>query len=144
MLESRLDNIIFRAGFANSRKQSRQIVNHGPVLVNGKRVDIPSYLIKAGDVVSVKENSLNHPAILASLENKASVPAYLEFDAKKFAEEKLANNKEEPKEEKTSESKEKTEEKAETVTENKEETKEITEEKPVKRSFFGKKNNSEG
>ena len=67
-----------------------------------------------------------------------------EFDAKKFAEEKLANNKEEPKEEKTSESKEKTEEKAETVTENKEETKEITEEKPVKRSFFGKKNNSEG
>jgi len=57
MLESRLDNIIFRAGFANTRKQSRQIVNHGHILVNGKKVDIPSYLVKAGDVITVKASS---------------------------------------------------------------------------------------
>ena len=51
LLESRLDNILFRAGFGVTRKQSRQIVNHGHVLVNGKKVDIPSYLVKAGDVI---------------------------------------------------------------------------------------------
>lgn len=57
MLESRLDNVIFRAGFAITRRQARQIVNHGHVLVNGKKVDIPSYLLKAGDEVTVKSNS---------------------------------------------------------------------------------------
>jgi len=57
LLESRLDNVLFRAGFGITRKQSRQIVNHGHVLVNGKKVDIPSYLLKAGDVVTVKEKS---------------------------------------------------------------------------------------
>ncbi len=59
MLESRLDNVIFRAGFAITRRQARQIVNHGHVLVNGKKVDIPSYLLKAGDEVTVKSNSQN-------------------------------------------------------------------------------------
>lgn len=57
MLESRLDNVIFRAGFAITRKQARQIVNHAHILVNGKKVDVPSYLLKAGDVVTVKESS---------------------------------------------------------------------------------------
>ena len=57
MLESRLDNILFRAGFAITRKQARQIVNHGHVLVNGKKVDIPSYLVKPQDVVTVKQKS---------------------------------------------------------------------------------------
>ena len=57
LLESRLDNVLFRAGFGITRKQSRQIVNHGHVLVNGKKVDIPSYLLKAGDIVTVKERS---------------------------------------------------------------------------------------
>ncbi len=57
MLESRLDNVVFRAGFAITRKQSRQIVNHGHVLVNDKKVDIPSYLLKEGDVVTVKSKS---------------------------------------------------------------------------------------
>ena len=57
MLESRLDNIIFRAGFAITRKQARQIVNHGHVLVNGKKVDIPSYLVKPQDVITVKQKS---------------------------------------------------------------------------------------
>ena len=56
-LESRLDNVLYRAGFAITRRQARQIVNHGHVLVNGKKVDIPSYLLKAGDVVTVRESS---------------------------------------------------------------------------------------
>ena len=56
-LESRLDNVLYRAGFAITRRQARQIVNHAHVLVNGKKVDIPSYLLKAGDVVTVKESS---------------------------------------------------------------------------------------
>ena len=60
MLESRLDNVIFRAGFAVTRRQARQIVNHGHVMVNGKKVDIPSYLLKAGDEVTVKTNSQNY------------------------------------------------------------------------------------
>ena len=60
MLESRFDNVIFRAGFAVTRRQARQIVNHGHVLVNGKKVDIPSYLLKAGDEITVKSNSQNY------------------------------------------------------------------------------------
>ena len=57
LLESRLDNVLFRAGFGITRKQSRQIVNHGHILVNGKKVDIPSYLLKAGDVITIRERS---------------------------------------------------------------------------------------
>ena len=57
ILESRLDNVLYRAGFAITRRQARQIVNHAHVLVNGKKVDIPSYLLKVGDVVTVRENS---------------------------------------------------------------------------------------
>lgn len=84
LLESRLDNIIYRLGMARTRRGARQIVNHGHILVNDKKVDIPSYRVKPGDTVRVKENSLNHPAIIASLEDKRTVPAYLEFDAKKL------------------------------------------------------------
>jgi len=84
LLESRLDNIVYRLGMARTRRGARQVVNHGHILVNGKKVDIPSYRVMPGDVVSVKENSLNHAAILGSLEQKATVPAYLEFDAKKL------------------------------------------------------------
>jgi small subunit ribosomal protein S4 len=57
MLESRLDNVLYRAGFGITRKQSRQIVNHGHILVNGKKVDIPSYLLKSGDVITIKSKS---------------------------------------------------------------------------------------
>jgi len=85
LLESRLDNLVYRLGMANTRRGARQVVNHGHILVNGKKVDIPSYRVKVGDTISVKENSLNHPAILAALENKTAVPAYLEFDAKKLS-----------------------------------------------------------
>ncbi|MBE6156304.1 MAG: 30S ribosomal protein S4 [Firmicutes bacterium] len=84
LLESRLDNIVYRLGMARTRRGARQVVNHGHILVNAKKVDIPSYRVMPGDIVSVKENSLNHPAIIASLEDKATVPAYLEFDAKKL------------------------------------------------------------
>ncbi len=85
LLESRLDNIVYRLGLARTRRAARQVVNHGHILVNGKKVDIPSYRVMPGDIVSVKENSLNHPAILASLEGKPTVPAYLEFDNKKLS-----------------------------------------------------------
>jgi len=84
LLESRLDNLVYRLGMAKTRRASRQVVNHGHILVNGKKVDIPSYRVKPGDVISVKESSLNHPAILAALEDKVTVPQYLEFDAKKL------------------------------------------------------------
>ena len=57
ILESRLDNVIFRLGFAKTRNQARQMVSHGHINVNGKKVDIPSYLVKVGDVISLKENS---------------------------------------------------------------------------------------
>ena len=81
LLESRLDNVIFRAGFAITRKQSRQIVNHGHVLVNGKRVDIPSYLLKAGDVVTVKSKSTDFVRKqVIEMIDMACAPAWLTID----------------------------------------------------------------
>ena len=59
LLDSRLDNVLFKAGFGITRKQSRQIVNHGHILVNDKKVDVPSYLLKAGDVITVKSKSVD-------------------------------------------------------------------------------------
>ena len=82
LLESRLDNMVYRLGMARTRRSARQIVNHGHILVNGKKVDIPSYTIKVGDTISVKENSKNHPAIIDSLEQNRTVPAFLEMDKK--------------------------------------------------------------
>ena len=82
LLESRLDNMVYRLGMARTRRSARQIVNHGHILVNGKKVDIPSYTIKVGDIISVKENSKNHPAIIDSLEQNRTVPAFLEMDKK--------------------------------------------------------------
>ncbi len=82
LLESRLDNIVYRLGMARTRRSARQIVNHGHILVNGKKVNIPSYTTKPGDVITVKETSKNHPAILDALEQNQSVPAYLEMDKK--------------------------------------------------------------
>ncbi len=84
LLESRLDNLVYRMGLARTRRSSRQIVNHGHILVNGKKVDIPSYTCKIGDVISVKEQSLNHPAIIDALEVTVSNPAFVEFDKKKL------------------------------------------------------------
>ena len=84
LLESRLDNLVYRMGLSTTRRGARQIVNHGHILVNGKKVNIPSYTCKPGDVISVKENSMNHPAILDAIEQKRTVPAFLEMDEKKL------------------------------------------------------------
>ena len=80
LLESRLDNVIFRAGFAITGKQSRQIVNHGHVLVNGKRVDIPSYLVKAGDVITVKSRSSEFVKNVTDSIDMAINPAWITID----------------------------------------------------------------
>ena len=84
LLESRLDNIVYRMGLSTTRRGARQIVNHGHSLVNGVKVDIPSYTCKPGDVISVKENSKEHKAILNTIELNIKTPAYVEFDNKKL------------------------------------------------------------
>lgn len=68
LLESRLDNLVYRLGFANTRRGARQLVNHGHITVDGKKVDIASYRIKPGSTISLKEQSKEHPAIKQSLE----------------------------------------------------------------------------
>jgi small subunit ribosomal protein S4 len=80
LLETRLDNVVYRLGFASSRKEARQLVLHNHFTVNGKKVNIPSYLVKAGDVVAVKDNSMDSAKIKEVLEANASrpVPAWLD------------------------------------------------------------------
>lgn len=85
MLESRLDNLVYRMGMAKTRRASRQLVNHGHILVNGKNVDIPSYQVKPGDIISVKESSMNHPVIKECLENTTNRVAFVTFDEKKMS-----------------------------------------------------------
>jgi len=82
LLERRLDNTVFRLGFASSRGQARQLVRHKHILVNGRKVDIPSYLISAGDVVSLKEKSRANAGINENLEAVArrGVPSWIELD----------------------------------------------------------------
>ena len=84
LLETRLDNVVYRMGLATTRRAARQVVNHGHITVNGIKVDIPSYTVKPGDVVAVKEQSLDHPAIKAAVEATLNRPAYVEFDANKL------------------------------------------------------------
>ena len=84
LLESRLDNLVYRMGLARTRRAARQIVNHGHILVNDVKVDIPSYTCKPGDVISVKENSLDHAGIRETIELGIKTPAYVEFDSKKL------------------------------------------------------------
>ena len=83
MLELRLDNVLFRLGFARTRKEARQIVDHKHVLVNGKQVNIPSYLVKAGDTIEIKENKKGSQRYKEILEATAGnmVPEWLEADA---------------------------------------------------------------
>ena len=76
--ESRLDNIVYSLGWATSRAEATQLVTHGHFLVNGKRVDIPSYLCKAGDVVAIKKASLDSEKFKAILEKTGTIPAWLE------------------------------------------------------------------
>ena len=82
MLESRLDNVVFRLGFARTRKEARQIVDHTHVLVNGKQVNIPSYLVSAGDVIEIKENKKGSERYKGILEVTAGrvVPEWLDVD----------------------------------------------------------------
>ena len=84
VLEARLDNVVYRMGMATTRRAARQVVNHGHITVNGIKVDIPSYTVKPGDVIAVKEQSLDHPAIKAAVEATLNRPAYVEFDANKL------------------------------------------------------------
>jgi small subunit ribosomal protein S4 len=83
MLERRLDNIVYRLGLALSHHQARQLVRHGHFQVNGKKVDVPSYLVSAGDVVSVRDRSKKMPVFLTSLEARKGqwVPEWLELDS---------------------------------------------------------------
>ncbi|MBR3249719.1 MAG: 30S ribosomal protein S4 [Clostridia bacterium] len=83
ILESRLDNVVYRLGFGSSRAQARQLVNHGQFEVNGKKVDIASYLVKPGDVVSVRESKKDNSTIKANVEENAAkpVPEWLEKNA---------------------------------------------------------------
>jgi len=83
LLESRLDNVVYRLGLASSRRASRQLVNHGHVLVDGKRVDIPSYLLKPGQTITLREKSQNHPAVVAALELVTSRKDFVTFDDNK-------------------------------------------------------------
>ncbi len=80
LLESRLDNILYRAGLGITRKQSRQIVNHGHVLVNGRKVDIPSYLVKAGDIITIKTRSTEFLKSVIEMIDLACAPAWMTID----------------------------------------------------------------
>ncbi len=84
ILESRLDNVVFRLGLANTRRESRQMVNHGHVLVNGKRLDIPSYRVKIGDVITLKERTVNSERMkdIVEANSTRTVPKWLDMDKK--------------------------------------------------------------
>ncbi|NLM40102.1 MAG: 30S ribosomal protein S4 [Firmicutes bacterium] len=80
LLECRLDNLVYRLGFARSRAGARQLVTHGHITVNGKKVDIPSYRVQVGDEISLKERSRNLKVVEEALEVRPNVPEYLSFD----------------------------------------------------------------
>jgi len=85
-LERRLDNVVYRLGIACTRRQARQFVAHGHILVNRKVVDIPSYLVSPGDIIEVKPSSRDIPQIIENLQNidPRSVPTWLELDKENF------------------------------------------------------------
>lgn len=87
LLERRLDNVVFRLGFANSRSQARQMVSHGHITINGRKVDIPSALVSMGDVVSVREKSRKMAVIIDSMEAVArrGLPQWLDLEKEKFS-----------------------------------------------------------
>lgn len=84
ILETRLDNVVYRLGFAGSRKEARLLVTHGHFLVNGKKVDIPSYLVSVDDVVSVREKSKGTEKFKTFAENPKTLPKWLEANAEKL------------------------------------------------------------
>lgn len=80
LLESRLDNLVYRLGFAHTRAGARQLVNHGHITVNGKKVDIPSYQVKPGDVIGLREKSRNLAVVQEALNDRSYLPDYLSFN----------------------------------------------------------------
>lgn len=84
LLESRLDNLVYRMGLARTRRAARQLVNHGHIVVDGGRVDIPSYRVKPGQTISLREKSRNLEVVKEALESNDFVPAYVTFDADKL------------------------------------------------------------
>ncbi|WP_338750705.1 30S ribosomal protein S4 [Bacillus sp. FJAT-52991] len=84
LLESRLDNLVYRLGLARTRRQARQLVNHGHVTVDGQRVDIPSYQVKPGQAISIREKSRSLEIVKEAIEVNNFVPEYLTFDADKL------------------------------------------------------------
>ena len=87
LLERRLDNVVYRAGFSTSRAQARQLVRHGHFLVNGRKVDVPSYSVRQGDVVSVRQSSLENAAIAHAMEEVKGrgVPEWITIDSTKLS-----------------------------------------------------------
>jgi small subunit ribosomal protein S4 len=87
LLEGRLDNVVYRLGLATSRSQARQLVRHGHFRVNGRRADIPSYALRAGDQVEVRSSSAKNPAIVYAMEEVKGrgIPEWLEFDTEKLS-----------------------------------------------------------
>jgi small subunit ribosomal protein S4 len=91
MLEERLDNVVYRMGLCTTRREARQLVTHGHYTVNGKKVDIPSYLVKPGDVIKVKEKSMNSPKFKEIREMEVGIPAWLSVDRDKLEGKVLAD-----------------------------------------------------
>ncbi|MCM3410977.1 MULTISPECIES: 30S ribosomal protein S4 [Bacillaceae] len=84
LLDSRLDNVVYRLGLARTRRQARQLVNHGHIMVDGGRVDIPSYQLKPGQTITLREKSRNLDIVKEAIEVSNFVPDYLTFDADKL------------------------------------------------------------
>jgi small subunit ribosomal protein S4 len=86
LLERRLDNVVYRMGFATTRRFARQLVTHGHILVNGKKVNIPSYLVKEGDRIEIKEKTKNNPQIQRALElaNQTGIVSWVDVDKEKM------------------------------------------------------------
>lgn len=84
LLEQRLDNVVYRLGLATTRRQARQLVNHGHVLVDGKRVDIPSYEVAVGQVISIREKSKDLTIVKDAVESTLGRPSFVSFDAEKL------------------------------------------------------------
>ncbi|MBD1370935.1 30S ribosomal protein S4 [Hazenella sp. IB182357] len=84
LLESRLDNLVYRLGFARTRNQARQLVVHGHITINGKKLDRPSYQVKLGDVIGLREKSRNLTIVKESLEERTYLPEYVSFDENKL------------------------------------------------------------
>ena len=84
LLDSRLDNLVYRAGFARTRRQSRQLVNHGHITVDGKRVDIPSFSVSTGQVIGIREQARNMDVIKEAIEVNNFTPDYLSVDEEKM------------------------------------------------------------